>query len=86
MLVNWFYTKMDLYSQPTYPNAKVYSLGYKINNHCNNKGLLGMKQQRTATGFLHTSAIQTQSAIFNYSILKSHELCMAVHTNESANA
>jgi len=39
-----------------------------------------MKQQKTGTGFLHTSAVQAQSAIFNFS-----ELCalyMAVHIIE----
>jgi len=34
-----------------------------LNNHSNNNGLLGMKQQRTVIGFLHTSAIQAQFAI-----------------------
>jgi len=30
----------------------------RLNNHCNNKDLLGMKQRRTAPGFLHTSGIK----------------------------
>jgi len=38
----------------------------RLNNHCNNNGLLGMKQQKMATGFLHTSAIQAWSAILNF--------------------
>jgi len=42
----------------------------KLNSHYKNKDLLGMKWQRTATGFLHTFAIQVQSAIFIIS-----ELC-----------
>jgi len=78
MLVNWFLYKNGLYSQPTY--YAFYSLGYK-GNHCNNKDLLGMKQRRTATGFLHTPTIQGQSAIFKI-ILESHELYMAVHAIE----
>jgi len=56
---------MDLYSQPTWPNMqKLYTKQKfiywatrgRLNNHCNNNGLLGMKQQKVATGFLHTSA------------------------------
>jgi len=34
-----------------------------------NKDLLGMKRQRTATGFLHTSGIQAWSAVFNCTAL-----------------
>jgi len=36
----------------------------RLNNHCNSKNLLGIKRQRMVTGFLHTSEIQTLSAIF----------------------
>jgi len=35
----------------------------RLNDHCNNKDLLGMKQWRMATGFLYNSAIQTWSAM-----------------------
>jgi len=52
----------------------------RLNNHCNNKDLLGIKQRRTATGFLHTSGIQARSAIFNSP--QSCELYMAVLTIE----
>jgi len=45
----------------------------RLNNHCNNKDLLNMKQRITATGFPHTSAILAQSTI-----LESRELYMAV--------
>jgi len=48
----------------------------RLNNHCNNKDLLGTKQKIMATGFLHTSGIQAWSAIFNS--LQSHELYMGV--------
>jgi len=48
----------------------------RLNNHCNNKDLLGIKQRRMVTGFLHTSGILAWSAIFNS--LQSHELYMAV--------
>jgi len=51
----------------------------RLNDHCNNKGLFGMKR-RTATGFLHTFAIQAQSAILIFS--ESHELYMAVQAIE----
>jgi len=37
----------------------------RLNNHCNSKHFVGMKRQRMATGFLNTSGIQAQSAIFN---------------------
>jgi len=30
----------------------------RLNNHCNNKDLPGMKRQRMVTGFLHTFGIQ----------------------------
>jgi len=41
----------------------------RLNNHCNNKGLLGMKQRRTATGFLCISGIQAVSATFNFTAI-----------------
>jgi len=72
--------------QPTWPDTiKLYikqkfihwSTRRRLNNHCNNKGLLGMKQKRTETGFLHTSASRP---FLIY--LESHELYMAVHTTE----
>jgi len=56
---------MDLYSQPTYPNMiKVYikqkfihwATRGRLNNHCKNQALLGMKLRRMATGFLYNSA------------------------------
>jgi len=47
-----------------------------LNNRCNNIDLLGIMQQRTATGSLHTSGIQTCSAMFNSP--QSRELYMAV--------
>jgi len=40
MLVNWFYTKMDLYSQPTWPNTDIKqkfihrATRGRLNNHC----------------------------------------------------
>jgi len=46
-----FYAKMNLYSQQTWPNIiKLYvkqkwATRERLNNHCNNKGLLSMKQQ-----------------------------------------
>jgi len=47
---------------------------------CNKKGLLDMKQRRTATGYLHISAILAWSAIF---------VCIgaiSLHTVRSLNA
>jgi len=68
-----FYTKMDLYSQPTWPNMGNFYVKFihwatrgRLNNHCNNKDVIGIKWRRTATGFLHTSGIQAWSTIFNY--------------------
>jgi len=64
-----FYTKMDLYSQPTYPNTSNFYINQKfihwatrgrLNNHCNNKGLLEEWRR-----FLHTYAILARSAIFD---------------------
>jgi len=72
---------MDLYSQPTQPNMiKLYNKQKfihwatrgRLNNHCNK----GLKQRRTATSFLHTSAILAWSAFII------SELYMAVHTIE----
>jgi len=48
----------------------------RLNSHCSNKDLLGIKRRRMATGFLHTFGIQAQSAIYNS--LQSRELYMAV--------
>jgi len=61
-----FYTKMDLYNQPTQPNLINLWIKQKfihwatrgsLNNHCNNKDLLGIKPGRTVTDFLHTSMV-----------------------------
>jgi len=51
----------------------------RLNNHCNNKDLLGIKQQSVATGFLHTSGIQAWSAIF--SSMQSLELYVYGYTH-----
>jgi len=69
-----FYTKMDLLVSQlslTRLNCTLKKFIHwvtrgRLNNHCNNKGLLGMKWRRMATGFLHSSAILTWSAIFDY--------------------
>jgi len=45
--------------------------GYNY-NHCNNNGLLRMKQQRTATGFLHT--LQSKLGLPFLCFLESHDL------------
>jgi len=58
MLVNLL---MDLYSQLTSPNMQKPHIRQKF-IHCNNNGLLGMKQWRMV---LHTSAILTHSTILN---------------------
>jgi len=48
-----------------------------LNNHCNNKDLLGIKQQRMATGF--SSCFQNPGSVNSP---QSHELYMAVLTTE----
>jgi len=48
----------------------------RLNNHCNNKDLFGIKQRRMATDFLHTCRNQPRSSIFNSP--QSRELYMAV--------
>jgi len=48
---------MDLYSQPTYDYKQKFihwATRGKLNNHYNNKGLLGMKRWRMVTGLLQS--------------------------------
>jgi len=63
------------YSANSWPNTLTIDIKQKfinwairgrLNNHCNNKDLLGMKRRRTEPYFLLTSGIKSQSAIFNY--------------------